>query len=247
MSSQTNSITETLRTLHRIHRQLTDLRGRLRRGPQLVAAHENNVTRCKNELAAAKETVQKARIANDAKQRQLREGEDRIKKVQIQLNTATNNREYQVLKEQIAAIDMTNSVLADEIIEGLETIDGLGKQAAEAEEQVKKAETQREQTKKKVEEERPSVEGDVARLEAELREAEKGLLGDFLPLYHRAVNARGEQALAPLREEYCTGCNHKVPLNDINKLLMPEPKPLICRGCGRLLYVPEQWSQGSSH
>lgn len=246
MSSQTNTITETLRTLHRIHRQLTDLKGRLRRGPQLVAAHENNVARCKDALAAAQETLKKARVANDAKQRQLREGEDRIKKVQVQLNTATSNREYQLLKEQIAAIDMTNSVLADEIIEGLETIDGLAKQVDEAEDQLKKAETQREQTRKKVNEDRPSIEGDVARLDAELSEAEKGLFGDFQPLYVRAVNARGEQALAPLREEYCTGCNHKVPLNDINKLLMPEPKPLVCRGCGRLLYVPEEWKQGRS-
>jgi len=243
MSSQTNTATETLRTLHRIHRQLTDLKGRLRRGPQLVAAHENNVQRCKNELATVQETAKKARVASDAKQRQLREGEDKIKKLQTQLNTATSNREYQVLKEQIAAAEMVNSVLADEIIEGLETLDRFAQQIAEAETQLKKAETQRDETKKKVDQERPAIDGDVQRLEGELRQVEKGLFGDFRPLYVRAVNARGEQALAPLRGEYCTGCNHKVPLNDINKLLMPEPKPLVCRGCGRLLYVPEEWKQ----
>jgi len=243
MSSQTNTATETLRTLHRIHRQLTDLRTRLRRGPQLVGAHENNVQRCKNELAAIQESTKKARMANDAKQRQLREGEDRIKKLHEQLNMAKSNREYQVFKEQIAALEMVNSVLADEIIEGLEGLDEFAQRVAEAAAQVKKSDVQREQTAKKVGEERPGIEADVARLEAELRETEKGLPGDFQSLYARAVAARGEEALAPLRGEYCTGCNHKVPLNDINKLLMPEAKPLVCQGCGRLLYVPEEWAQ----
>ncbi|MBN2216000.1 MAG: phospholipase [Pirellulales bacterium] len=246
MSAPTNTITETLRVLHRIHRQLTDLKSRLRRGPQLVRAHENNIQRCKDELTAIQELAQKARMAGDAKQRQLRESEDKIKKLQDQLNTAKSNREYQVLKEQIAAIDMANSVLADEIIESLDGVDEFSKKVAAAQAQLSKAETQREQTQKKVDDERPGVEADVARLEVELREAEKGLIGDFKPLYVRAVNARGEGALAPLRGEYCTGCNHKVPLNDINKLLMPDPKPLICRGCGRLLYVPEEWTQGST-
>ena len=243
MSSQTNTITETLRTLHRIHRQLTDLKGRLRRGPQLIQAHENNVQRCKNELAAVEEAAKKARMANDAKQHQLRDGEDKIKKLHDQLNTAKSNREYQVFKEQIAATEMVNSVLADEIIEGLDTLDEFAEKVAATEAQLEKAQTQAELNKAGVDEQRPAIEGDIARLEHELAEAEKGLHGDFRPLYTRAVAARGEAALAPLRGEYCTGCNRKVPLNDINKLLMSEPKPLVCRSCGRLLYVPEDWAQ----
>ena len=244
MSSQTNAITETLRTLHRIHRQLTDLQTRLRRGPQLITAHTNNVQRCKDGLAAAQDEAKKARMASDAKQGQLRDGEEKIKKLQTQLNTANSNREYQSFQEQIAATEMANSVLADEILEGLDSLDGFAEKVTEAETVLKKAEEQAAQTKKNIEADRPVIEGDIARLEAELKETEKGLLGEFKPLYDRAVAARGEQALAPLKGEYCLGCNHKVPLNAINKLLMTEPKPLICQSCGRLLYVPEDWSQG---
>ena len=244
MSSQTNTATEILRTLHRIHRQLTDLRNRLRRGPQLIAAHDNNVQRCKNELTNAQEESKKARVAHDNKQGQLRDSEEKVKKLQTQLNTANSNREYQSLQEQIAAVEMANSVLADEILEGFDGLEEFAKKVTEFEEKLSKAETQRDQTQKNVDEERPTIEGDIARLEGELRETETTLPGDFKPLYDRAVTARGEQALAPLRNEYCLGCNHKVPLNAINKLLMTEPKPLICQGCGRLLYVPEGWTQG---
>ncbi|HLA83609.1 MAG TPA: phospholipase [Thermoguttaceae bacterium] len=243
MSSQIHSATETLRTLHRLHRQLTDLKGRLRRGPQLVAAHQNNVQRCKNELAKAQDDAKHARMAADAKQGKLRDSEEKIKKLRIQLNTANSNREYQALLEQIAATEMTNSVMADEILEGLEKVDELAQKVTAAEDQLNKAVAQAAVTQKDTDTERPAIETDVARLEGELRETERGLPGDFKPLYERTVAVRGEAALAPLRGEYCLGCNHKVPLNDINKLLMPEPKPLVCRACGRLLYVPEDWAQ----
>jgi len=243
MPSQTNTATETLRTLHRMHRQLTDLKGRLRRGPQLIRAHEANVERCRNELAQVQEETKKTRIATDAKQNQLRANEEKVKKLQGQRNTAGSNREYQALTEQIAATEMVNSVLADEILERLETLDAFAQKVTAAEAQLKKAEIQRDLNKEGIAQERPNIEGDVTRLEAELTEVEALLPGDFKPLYRRAVHARGEAALASLRGEYCTGCNHKVPLNDINKLLMTESKPLVCRACGRLLYVPEGWAQ----
>jgi uncharacterized protein len=243
MASETNLATETLRTLHRIHIQLTDLNARLRRGPNLIRAHQNNVQRCQDQLDAVREHLKKARLSSDAKQGQLRVGEEKVKKLQTQLNMANNNREYQLLKEQIAATEMANSVTADEVLEELERIDGFVDKIVEAEAVVAKARAEQEKVEKQFAEEEPSIRGEVARLEAELKQAEAVLPDDFKPLYHRAVGARNGDALAPVRGEYCDGCNQKVPLNDINKVLVAEPKPLICRACGRLLYVPENWSQ----
>lgn len=243
MASPTNLATETLRTLHRIHIQLTDLNARLRRGPNLIRAHQNNVGRCQEQLDAVREKFKKARLSSDAKQGQLRVGEDKIKKLQTQLNMANNNREYQLLKDQIAATEMTNSVTADEVLEELERIDVFAGEIAEAESAVAKARAEQEKVEKQFAEEEPSLRGDLARIEAELKQAEAVLPDDFKPLYHRAVNARNGDALAPVKGEYCDGCNQKVPLNDINKVLVAEPKPLVCRACGRVLYVPENWSQ----
>jgi uncharacterized protein len=243
MASQTNTATEILRTLHRILRQLSDLRVRLRRGPQLTRASEANVARVTDELVALREAAKKARMASDAKQNQLRSSEEKISKLQIQLNMAENDREYQLLKEQLAATKMVNSVLADEILEGLERLDEFAREIAEAETQLQKAQAQAAETKTKVDKDRPSIDADLARLEAELGGIQVALPDDFKPIYDRAVKARGDEALAPVQGEYCSGCNHKVPLNDINKLLMTEAKPLVCRACGRMLYVPEEWAQ----
>ena len=45
--------------------------------------------------------------------------------LKAKLNAAASNREYQALKDQIAADQMAGSVLADEILEALEKIDEL--------------------------------------------------------------------------------------------------------------------------
>lgn len=243
MASQTNLVTETLRELHRIHIQLTDLGARLRRGPNLIRAHENNVQRCQDQLEAVRDELKKTRMASDSKQGLLRDGEQRVDKLKTQLNMASSNREYQSFKEQIAATEMANSVMADEVLETLEKLDEFGGRIAEAEAAVAKAEAEKAKVEQQFAEEDPLIRADLARLEAELKEAEAHLPDDFKQIYLRAVNARGGDALAPVRGQYCEGCNQKVPLNDINKVLVAEPKPLVCRACGRMLYVPENWSQ----
>ncbi|MBN2023468.1 MAG: phospholipase [Pirellulales bacterium] len=243
MSSQTNAVTETLRALHRVHGQVTDLEGRLRRGPQVVRAHEANVARCEANLARLQEEAKKARMASDAKQSQLKGGEEKVAKLRVQLNTASSNREYQALKDQIAAAEMANSVLSDEILEGLERLDGFAAQIDEAKQTLAKAQAEREKVARQVEAEAPSIRDDLAVAQGNLKEAESALPDDFRPLYNRAVQAFGQEALAPVVGEYCGGCNQKVPLNAIAALLLTVPKPLVCRSCGRMLYVPEDWRQ----
>ena len=73
------------------------------------------------------------RVATDQKQLQLKSDEQKIKDHRAKLNAAASNREYQILKEQIAADEMTNSVLEDEIIEAMEKVDQLQATIAEAE------------------------------------------------------------------------------------------------------------------
>jgi len=241
MSVKTNAITETLRTLHGIHVELTDLDGQLRRGPQLIHAHEANVLRCRENLSRLEDEAKRARMASDAKQTQLRAGEEKVDKFKVQLNTAGSNREYQALKDQIAAAEMANSVLADEILEGLDRLDEFTTKLGAAREALAKAEAEQAKVAAQVQRETPSIRDNLEKTQARLKEAEAALPDDFRAIYVRAVQAFKQEALAPVTGEFCGGCNQKVPLNAINALLLPEPKPLVCRSCGRMLYVPEDW------
>ena len=243
MSSRTNTQVETLRTLHRIHRQLTDLWVRRRRGPNLVRAHQANVKKHEAQRDRILEETTKMKISTDTKQGRLKDGEEKVNKLKTQLNTASSNREYQGLKEQMAATEMANSVLADEILEGLERLDEMAEKAAEAEKLLAKTSEDTEKATQKVQKEEPLIIADIERLEAELSEHENQLDGDFKAFYLRISKVKGAETLAPLMGEYCNGCSKLVPLNNIANLMLDNPKPAICSGCGRMLYVPEDWKQ----
>ena len=132
MTSQTNVTAAALRTLHRIHRQLDDLKERLQRGPKVAHAHQANVERVEAELAGLEKEALSLRIATDEKQTQLAGGEAVVQKRRMQLRQAGDNREFQALKDEIAAAEMTNSVLTDEILEAMEKLDEVNDHVGQA-------------------------------------------------------------------------------------------------------------------
>ena len=226
-----------LRELHRIHRQITDLKGQLERGPKQIHAAEGLLERLETALTAAKDALTRTRVLADGKQLQLREREGRIKDLQIKLNTCSNNREYQALREQIAADQQANSVLSDEILEALERIDVLQAEFT-------KIQSERNQAAEGLQSLRAESEGKQGRLDAELRrvtqelvQAERALPADFRAEYDRISRARGEDALAQVDGETCSSCYHMLTTQTINDLLLS--RPVFCKSCGALLYLPE--------
>jgi len=238
MTTETNITAAALRRLHRIHRQLADLRERLGRGPRLARAHEANLKQAEEHLAKIRDQAHRCRMSADRKQVDLKASEAAIDKRRRQLNEAKDNREYQVLREDIAAAVAAKDVLEVEVLEALEKLDEYQKTIAQAEAAVTKTRQDGERIRREVLEQEPLIRGDIQRLEAELRECEASLPNEFREPYNRVIRARGEDALAPVRGEFCGGCNQHIPLNLVNALLLA--RPIFCKACGRLLYMPEE-------
>ena len=233
---------EALRELHRIHRQLTDLRGRLNRGPKQLAAAEAGVKKMELDLETAKETAQKARIGADDKQLQLKSREDRIADLQNKLNSASSNKEYQTLKEQIAADKQANLVLQDEILEALEKMDQLAVIVSQAEQNLAKAREEAEKTRNRVTGEQDTLGSELNRVQDELTKSEAALPADFKADYDRVAKARGEDALAQVDGEVCGACFFTLTPQMMNELYLT--KPVFCKHCGALLYLPEDRGVG---
>ncbi len=233
-----------LRELHRIHRQLSDLRERLARGPKQIKAREANVAQLEAAQQKAKDTLKTARMASDRKQLDLKSGENKIRDLQGKLNTCSSNKEYQALLDQIAAAEMAGSVLSDEILEGLEELDKLEANIGEAAKLVDAAKQDLAKVRQQVADESVRIETDIARLEGELKEAETKLPPDFRAEYERIVRAKGEDALAVVEGEHCGGCYQKITPNQLNDLYLS--RAVFCRACGRLLYLPENMEPSRS-
>lgn len=229
--------TDTLRTLHRLHIQLTDLRDRLERGPRQIALRQQNVAAREADLAQARETEKQAKLKADRLQLDLKTSEQRLVDWGTKLNTCSSNKEFQTLKEQIAAAEMANSVLADEILESLERIDTMGEKVQTAVATVKATEAELAKVKAEIEASTETIRSDVARLEGELVAAEKTLPAEFRGDYDRVVKVKGADGMSEAEDNVCNGCGQKITPNMENDLLMR--RPTFCKACGRLLYLPE--------
>jgi predicted nucleic acid-binding Zn-ribbon protein len=235
-----------LRDLHRIHQQLGDLRDRLERGPKQIKAREANVARLEAELTKVKADAKAARMSADQKQLLLKTGEGKIADLKTKLNQASSNREYQALRDQIAADQMAGSVLADEILEALEKIDEFTAAVSEAEQMLAKGKEDLAKIRSQVSEQHDHLAEEVRRVENELKEAETILPDDFRDAYYRIVKSKGSDAMAQVENGTCTGCYQKITQNMHNALLMG--RIVFCQGsCGRLLYLPEDRSPGAAH
>ena len=232
-----SSLTEALRILHRIHRQIAEVQDRLQRGPKQVKGAEANVKKCEAELAAHKDTYRSAKMSADEKQLQLKQREAKLLDLQGKLNQANSNKEYQLLKDQIAADQQASSVLADEILEALERMDVLQANIKTAESNLAKVRDEEAKVRLRVGEQLQMLEADLAKHTTELHAAEELLSGDFKDNYLRLSKTRGFDALAPVESETCGGCYQTLTPHIIDQLRLN--KPVFCKSCGRLLYLPE--------
>ena len=228
--------TGTLRTLHRMHRQLEDLGGRLAAGPRRLAALAAAVREAEAARDAARETIRQARLAADQKQLQLKTAEGRIADLEGKLNACKTNREYQTLREQIAADKMASKVLEDEILEALERIDGLKPAVPEAERMIEQARRRLAEDETVIRGEAAQLEEEAARVRGDLAAQEQELAADLREKYERVVRHKGADGMAAVDGQSCGGCHQQITTQMLSDLLAG--KIVTCRGCGRLLYTP---------
>jgi len=229
--------TVTLRTLHRMHRQLADLAEQLAAGPRAVAARTRQVEAADARKTAAGDEVKKARLVADQKQLQLKSAEAKIADLEAKLNACKTNREYQTLRDQIAADRMATKVLEDEIIEALEQIDSLKPAVPAAEAEIAAAKKLLSEADAKVKAETGRLEAEVARIRADLQAAEKDLADDVRERYDRVVKQKGADGMSAVDGQTCGGCYQQLTGNMLSDVMLG--RIITCRSCGRMLYLPE--------
>lgn len=231
-------VDSTVRRLHEILLLAADIRGQIERAPKQLKAAQMALQAAKDAVQGCKDSIKKSRMEADRKQLQQRQYETKLYEWQGKLNAAANNREYQAVKDQIAADTQANSVLSDEIFEILEGIDSQQIKLADLERICKMTEEDSGKAESRIAERMVVLKRDLERVEGELKGAESALPEDFAAIYHPLVKTRGEEAFAPLDERSCGGCNTGLPPRIIDQLRMGNP--VACSSCGRWIYRPEE-------
>ena len=229
------SVTSTLmKQLHRLNRQKSDLEGQLKRGPKTVALAAQKVKNAEQSAQDEQAKLTRMRVDADSKQLQMKEREEKIYSWEGKLNMAKEPREYQALKDQIAADTQANVVLSDEILEILEGIDAQQVTLKQAHASVKVAKDEFEQISGNIGAKKVLLEADLERVNEELKTAEKELSGDLKSVYLRLVSRMGEDAMSALEDRCCGGCYQSLTPQLLDRLKIQQP--VLCPSCARIIY-----------
>lgn len=228
---------ELLRSLHRMHRQLADIDERIRKGPLKVKIATANQANFQEQLDEASERYKKNRLAFGEKQLHLNEREARVADMAARLNAADSNKEYQLLKDRIAADEQANSVLADEIFELLEKQDLIEAEVAQRKEALAKATAEQEKLTATVRGELDLLKEQRQRIADELAQSEKKLPQDVHENYFRRAATKKEDALSETDGRTCGNCHQTLTAQIMSTLMMKHA--VFCQGCGALFYLKE--------
>lgn len=226
-----------LRKLHALLTRLGKVREELASGPRQVKARETLMEKAEAELETKRDALKQAKAGADRKALDLKTNEAKIADLQAKLNAASSNKEFDVIKGQIEADTVANSVLEDEILEALETVDRLQIAVGEGEQQVTQTREERDKRAQEVATAESGLLSQAAELEAEVKEAEKVLSGDAATNYRRLVEAHGADALAAVDGTICTNCY--VSITPQMRVGLNSGKVIFCN-CSRLLFVPAE-------
>jgi uncharacterized protein len=224
-----------LKRLHHLQTQSDDLKAQIARGPLQVAAAQAVVDKSAAKLAEAKAIKKAALLHANQKQAHLKDRENKIRDLEGKLNMAASNKEFALLKEQIAADKKANEVLSDEIFEALEQIDLFDQEVAAYEAELAEHESQKINRENSIRERLAVMQVDFDETREKLAGEECKLPADVRQLYNRLVEALGAAAMAGTEGNSCGGCNQLLRTQMVDHLQIG--RMVQCPTCHALLYA----------
>src|SRR5947208_3475117 len=75
------------------------------------------------------------------------------------------------------------------------------------------------------------------KVQKQLAELEATLADDIKPAYDRLIASKGEDAMSAVENKTCIACYTGITAQNYNDLV--QGRFLLCKSCGRILYLPE--------
>jgi predicted nucleic acid-binding Zn-ribbon protein len=225
---------EIVQALHRILRQKSELEQQVARGPRRIQLSQHAETQANTQSEAAQQELKRLKLAAADKQLQLKQRETKLEDLKGKRNACKSNREFTLLNDQIAADQQANTVLADEILDLLESVDRQAETIQSANAAVAAARAESAKVREDVERKAAVLQTELARINAELRDGEAELPASLRGEYKHRVQAMGEEALAAVEDESCGNCHQLLSPHVLDQLSMGRVH--FCSSCNAILY-----------
>ncbi len=241
------NLTDNLLKLHRVEGQVRGLRSRLTSAERYLTAQSTQLDDLRQqdaELKSRKRQLQ-ATIANLETEGAAHV--ERIEKLREELNSASTNKQYTAVLNELNTIKKLRAAVDDRILEQMDAIEQLTAQLEELADRLTERAKVQEVAEAELQERKDDIGDRLAELEVERDAAACDVPGAELAVFNEVAHVHDGEAMAPVEEidrrnrEYACGeCNMHMPFEAV-ALLMGETDALVrCSACTRILYLQEE-------
>jgi predicted nucleic acid-binding Zn-ribbon protein len=232
------------REIHRLRRYAHDLQEQLDRIPRQLKAHHTRLAKAEQALRDTQEAIRKLKVTASDKEKELKGKHGQIERYEQQINLVSSKKEYDALQTEIAHAKTVCGQLEDEILlamtetdEKVAQVPALEKTLAQVKDEVARFEADAKTRKADLEAQLAGAKKDLAPVEAQIP-------ADLRPQYNRTISSLGPDGLAAVKERTCTGCYTEIIRQDLTEL--EDERFVVCKSCGRILYLPEMARGGET-
>jgi uncharacterized protein len=236
------STAELMREIHRLRRFARDLKEQMDRAPLQLKAQQAKVVRQEEAWNSNSEAIKRLKVAIHEKEITLKTTHGQIAKHQKQLNEAGAKKEYDALQTEIAAARAKCSQLEEESLTAMGESEERTAKVPELEKAAKAAKEAFAHYEKESGTRLATLKQQLDETQAKVKEVEANVPKNVRSNFDRIVKGKGADAFAPVVDRGCGACRTEIIAQQYNELLMGAF--VVCKSCGRILYLPEQAATG---
>ena len=225
--------------LYEIDEQAVVREAALAKHPELRKAVETRTASARQVLSALD-----ARVADSVKRRRVLDGEIaafdvQVKRFEKQLESVTDQKQFEAVQHEIAAVRAKRDVLETEVLERLDAEEKEAAARPDKAHALERLEAELAQLTAKLDAEAATLKAELAALDAQRTAAAAGLDAGARSRYERLRTGRAGRAVAAVQNGACGACFRALAPAALQEARRRE-RLLSCDGCGRYLVLPPE-------
>jgi predicted nucleic acid-binding Zn-ribbon protein len=227
-----------VRESHRLRRFIRDLQEQIDRAPRQQKIYQAKVVRQEELYRQEQDAIKRLKVDVHEKEVTFKTVHGHIAKYQGQLNAVGSKKEYDALQTEIAGGRAKCQQLEDEMLAALAESEERTARLPELDANVQKARTEAAEFERGAAERLAGLTAQRDEAHRRLAEVEASIPPDVRSVYNRVVNAKGADGMAAVQQRVCSACATEITAQNYNDLLLDNF--VLCKSCGRILYLPER-------
>jgi len=224
-----------LMNLQDLDRHLRELEESLATISARVDQLRDEASKAASELEQLSEEDKHALLARKQQERELAEGEARIRNHRMRLNLIRNEKELQAIGHEVETLKESNQRLETEVLVQLEAAEQRAPRIKELTELTAKKRAELAAAEKEIAGQVEAVKAALGRQRAERDAVASGIDESLRQRYEMIFNRRGGLAVTAVKGGTCQGCRMKIP-PQLHNEIQRQDAIHFCPNCQRILY-----------